>query len=57
MTTKLPPGVKLEWNGEGESEGGDTLSDSAWEDLPEETEPDEVQRRLGKIARARRESK
>ena len=48
--------MTLEWDGE-ESGEDDTLSDSSWEDLPEETEPQEVQRRLGNIARARKETK
>lgn len=57
MTTKMPPGSpKLEWNGQ-ESGEGDTLSDSSWDDLPED-QGKAKQDNLRKIAKSqRKESK
>jgi hypothetical protein len=52
MTTRLnPDGPKLELDGKPQE--GDKLSDSAWEGLDEKA-PDDVQKNLGRIARAQK---
>lgn len=51
MTTKLPPGSPPLEDEDGNVVGGDTLSDSSWEELEE---PDTTQENLARIAKARR---
>ena len=56
MTDKMPPGApKLTWTSEdgdeSESGPGDTLSDSSWEEAPQE--PDNTRKNLKRIARKR----